>query len=242
MPYEIHEFITKQRRKPVSDVNEISQERHETSRNINNQKTSKSSTEKEYSRMPRISLPKTQLNVSLQDALLARTSQHNTSEKPLPLTKLGTILSSLSYNKSTRKRLYPSGGAKYPIETYIIARNVSELQQNAYHYHPHSNSLENLWGVPQELNLFLEINKWAENARVIILFTANWWKSAQKYGDFSYLLGLIEIGHMSQNILLSAASLNIPACPIAGFDDQKAIELFELEHHAEQPVYSIILG
>ena len=44
-----------------------------------------------------------------------------------------------------------------------------------------------------------------------------WGRTGKKYGDFSYYLGMLEAGHVAQNILLTASALRIGARPIGRF-------------------------
>ena len=179
--------------------------------------------------------------VTLLQALRRRKSSHELISSPLSLQHLSHVLSSLGLNDKGTKT-YPSGGGLYPIETYVLARNIEGLDAGAYHYHTGSHSLEHLWPIPEKLEMFGVINAWAGNARALLIFTGTWYKSSYKYQDFSYLLGVLETGHAGQNAVLAAAALDIPACPLAGFNDDVIVKLLDLNPNNEQPVYCIALG
>lgn len=197
---------------------------------------------KSYERMPKVHLPAPiALDVPLQKAITNRRSTTTSNTEPLPIEKLSTLLHTLSCNEDGF-RGYPSGGAKYPIETYLVVQNVTELDNGVYHYNPKGHMLENMWGLPEEIKIFPRFNGWANNARVTIVFTSLWHKSEDKYGRASYILSLLECGHAAQNILLTATALNIPACPLMGTRDKFLAELLELNTELEQPVYAIALG
>ena len=76
----------------------------------------------------------------------------------------------------------------------------------------------------------------------LIVLTGVWGRSSAKYGDFAYLLALLEAGHMSQNILLVATALNLQTRPMMGFDDDIIPQLLDLDPEEEQPVLSIMLS
>ena len=156
--------------------------------------------------MSQIALPEpTMVTMTLQECLAKRRSDHRTVAEPMALEAFSTVLHSISSMEGPNAlRRYPSGGATYPIETYVIVRRIEGLASGAYHYRPHGHVLEHLWEVPPKADLFAPVNKWAENARAVILFTGSWWKTEASYGNFIYLLGLVEAGHMAENILLSA--------------------------------------
>lgn len=197
---------------------------------------------KEYPRMSKIKLPDPiDQGVTLMQALERRRSNHQITHEPLSLEALSYILNSLGFN-NTGSRTYPSGGGLYPVETYLLSRRVDGLGMAAYHYHAPTHSLEHLWEIPEKLEMFGTINAWAEDARAILIFTGSWYKSIYNYGDFSYLLGLIETGHIGQNILLAAAAQDIPACPLGGFNDDVVTKLLDLNPSTEQPIYVVALA
>ena len=234
--YRLHEFVTEKRRREIAAT--LLPETAEATGH-----SPGAFYGKEYLRMPRVLLPETNRlqDIGLKTALAGRVSKHVTVPEPLELEDLGDILSTLKTTAGNR-RTYPSGGAFYPIETYVIVRRGSGLEPAAYHYHPKAHALEKLWNVPDQLNLFSGFNYWAEGARAIILFTGSWWKNAAKYEDFGYLLGVLETGHMAQNVLLAASALDMAACPLGGLNDHRAVELLDLDPYREQPVYAIALG
>ena len=79
------------------------------------------------------------------------------------------------------------------------------------------------------------------DANALIILTGIWQRPYQKYGDFSYLLGTLEAGHVAQNLLLTSTSLGVATRPFEGFDDKALSEAFDLPMY-EQIVYVIALG
>ena len=190
LPYKIHELLTERRRQalPTDAANQP-----EISNFLSSSKNV--SLSKEYARMPKTKLPDPiDPEVTLLQALRRRKSSHEVISSPLSLPHLSYILTSLGLNDKGRKT-YPSGGGLYPIETYLLARNIEGLEGGAYHYHVATHSLENLWSIPEKLEIFGAINAWAENARALLIFTGAWYRSSYKYQDFSYLLVELETGH-----------------------------------------------
>lgn len=66
-------------------------------------------------------------------------------------------------------------------------------------------------------------------------------RTAEKYGDRAERYMWIEVGHVTQNILLQAQALNIGGVSIGAFDDEEVHELLMMEEN-EQPLYVIPLG
>lgn len=196
---------------------------------------------KEYRRMPRIALPEGEIDTSLSHALRGRSSQRELSIAPLTPKTIGTLLGNALGTRG-HFRHYPSGGALYPIETYVILKHTEEIARGVYHYEPKSHALEYLWETPKDLDLFIPAMAWANNAPMLILFTGIWERNYVKYGDFGYLLGILEAGHMAENILLSCSALGLAACPLGGFRPDAVSEVLDLDPEQEQPVYVIALG
>ena len=44
--------------------------------------------------------------------------------------------------KEVVRRFYPSGGARYPLEVYLLIQRVDSLTTGLYHYNVKENSLE----------------------------------------------------------------------------------------------------
>ena len=198
---------------------------------------------KEYPRMPRVALPaEPKLSENLEETLKKRRSSRGFSGE-MALTELGALLRNALGNRK-RTRPYPSGGGLYPIETYVLVRKVKKLEQGVYHFRPDLNVLEYLWKLPSEAKFFTKPNwlAWADDTAATIIFTGLWNRNYEKYRDFGYYLGMLEAGHMAQNVLLAAATLNLEACPIAGFDDPTIVSLLDIDEKIEQPVYTVALG
>lgn len=201
-------------------------------------------THKEYSRMPRIPLPKgEELTMPFHQILKLRSSTSVcVTDRAFSFAELGTLLeNSLGMRDEVRRR-YPSGGALYPIETYIIGKAIEGYPSGVFHYNPKAHALEFLWETPALFKMS-DVVRSPDTALapLLIVFTGVWSRSSSKYGDLAYSHGLIEAGHMAQNVLLVATSLSMGTRPIAGYDDKTLTELLDLDEQIEQPVYSIFL-
>jgi SagB-type dehydrogenase family enzyme len=200
---------------------------------------------KEYPRLPKIKLPKIDREDSEFETLLQyRESNRNFSHKPLSLEEISKIVGSCRIVDNARepeKRTYPSGGARFPVELYLISYNIEGLEQGAYHYNMKCNSLEQLWkkdlkSVRREL-----ISPYLENPAASIFFTSCISRSEVKYGLRAYPYSLIEAGHMGQNIQLASREIGIGSCPVSGFVDATIKYILDLTEN-EIPIYSISLG
>lgn len=199
---------------------------------------------KTYERMQFVQLPAPAASsTSLSEVLEKRSSYEKGSMAGSFSPEIwGTLLGlALGKDPNSHHRHYPSGGALYPIESYVITRLDNAHTFSVCHYNPSKHSLEILWELPLAYDIKQLVRK-PENLLFssLIIFTAVWQRSSAKYGDFTYTPALLEAGHMSENILLTATALNIKARPMAGFDDDKLIEILDIDPMYEQPVHTVV--
>ncbi|MBI2048198.1 MAG: SagB family peptide dehydrogenase [Parcubacteria group bacterium] len=214
---------------------------------------------KEYPRFDAIPLPTDFLELkNLKEALENR---HSTrifdTKKEISLQELGTMLyysagikdvpgkykDATQEKKNKTKRFYPSGGARYPLETYLAVKRISGVVPGIYHYNLLNHSLEQLLD-KEYLGEFDETlgYPWAKDAAVIFIITAVWNRNFVKYQDFGYNIVLIETGHMVENLLLTAESVGISYCPLAGFNNQKINTLLDIDEEDESSLYIVATG
>jgi len=128
-----------------------------------------------------------------------------------------------------------------PIETYILGA-VDKSDARVFHYDAATHTLEDLWPLPPNLKLSSLVPGMSPSTgepTALVVFTSVWSRSARKYGDFTYLLALLEAGHAAQNVLLSAASKNIGARPVAGIANEALCSTLDIDPTLEQPIYSV---
>jgi len=207
---------------------------------------------KEYPRLFSIKLP----NINKEDSefetiLDYRGSQRLFSDKPLKLEEISKIIGSCRIIKSDfsvtdnplgkERRTYPSGGARFPVELYILSYNIKSLEDGAYHYNLRKNSLEQL--LKKDLKPIRReiISPYLDNPAASIIFTSVISRSEVKYGLKAYPFSLIEAGHMGQNIQLASSEIGLGSCPVSGFVDATIQKILDLTEN-EIPIYSINIG
>jgi len=200
---------------------------------------------KVYERMEKVELPPPRhLETSLANALFARKSYAGGSQDgKLTEDQWGTLLGlSLGKHKESLRRNYPSGGALYPIETYVVTRLQNDTF-TLFHYNPSLHAFEVLWDLDPAFDIKQLVRKPDDLLfSSLIIFTSCWRRSSAKYGDFTYTPALLEAGHMSENVLLVATALGLPSRPMAAFDDEKIIEILDLDPDYEHPVHTVVIS
>lgn len=206
---------------------------------------------KTYPRFEKIVLPKEHQiqDQNLWKILSRRQSTRHFSKTPIDLRIIGMILhfsagivpENLKIDQS--RRFYPSAGARYPLEVYLLARRVKGLSEGLYHY----NVLEHALELLLKQNLKDEILKitgqdWVENAAAIFLISSVFGRTRVKYGDRGYRYILLEAGHLGQNIYLTTEALGIKCCAIGGFLDKKINQMIDIDEDNEAVLYMLAIG
>lgn len=207
---------------------------------------------KYYPRLKKIDLPASgEPTGELRKIIKKRESFRDFSKIPIDINTLSDILMYSSgimrANPSESDnpfRAYPSGGAKYPIEVYPLILSGNDIQAGLYHYNPLCHSLDILLQpvLPSELEGIWTIQEWFRKAAVIIILTAVFHRTTDKYGERGIKFPYLEAGHLVQNIHLLATSLEIGCCAIGLLNDSALIRLLDLNDEEEYPIYSVALG
>jgi SagB-type dehydrogenase family enzyme len=118
----------------------------------------------------------------------------------------------------------PSGGARHPIELYVLVRNVRGMSAGLYHYEADRHALGRLraGATRRDILQFIPHQPWYGGAAAVVFFTARFARTQWRY-DFprAYRAVLLEAGHVCQTFLLTATSLGLaPFCTMALRDDR----------------------
>jgi SagB-type dehydrogenase family enzyme len=196
-----------------------------------------------HDQRPGIDLPETRLGgARLRDVLFARRSRAPRSAAPLPKTALAALLGAV-YRSRGGRRPVPSGGALYPLEVYVVALLVEQVEPAVYHYNPYRHRLERLRPADTEnVGVALVDRQLLDRAAAVIVVTAMFWRTRFKYGQRGYRFALLEAGHLVQNVVLAAAALDVDALPLGGFYDSELDALVAVDGLEESTVYAVVLG
>lgn len=202
---------------------------------------------KEYARFSKvyIDVPIQPLKIPLGKTLLTRKSNRNFSTRKLRLFQLQQILFySAGINSPLETRTWPSAGARYPIEIYIMANRIERLGQYSYHYNVKRNLLEELFKIKNYAGIAEAITnqEWVKKSAALIILSAIFDRTRIKYGNRGYRYCLLEAGHIGQNIYLTANALGVKCCAIGGFCESIVNDHLELDGILESAVYILAIG
>ena len=204
---------------------------------------------KSYSRLQQIKLPKPELGkINLEKAIVARKSEREFSGRPLNLKQLSSLLffgagiTRKNKDLNSTRRAYPSGGARYPLEVYLAVLNVDGLTPGLYHYNVKKHSLELILKEKTAVLKTLFYYDFVEKAGAVFIFSMIPKRSTIKYSNFALKIGLIETGHLAENIYLAAQSLKLKCCSLGGLNESMAHRLLDLDGSQEITFYALAMG
>lgn len=192
-------------------------------------------------------LPQPQIKgrVSLEEAIKKRTSVRKFSPKPLSLQHLSQILWAAQgiTQENDTKRTCPSAGALYPLEIYLVVKNVENLRAGIYRYDVFQHSIE-----------FLSRGNYAERladaclgqlfiseAPLVIVIGAEYERTTWRYGERGIRYVHMEAGHCGQNICLQVETLGLATVPVGAFWDREVKEVMDMPQNYE-PLYIFPIG
>ncbi|MGN9764762.1 SagB/ThcOx family dehydrogenase [Micromonospora sp. SD12] len=172
---------------------------------------------------PRIALPPTDPPpVDFTTVLAARRSTRwFDPDNPVPLPAFAALLRwtagirrevDVSGVGTALLKTAPSGGARHPVEVYPVVRDVEGLEPGIYHYAVRRHELVRLAPAPGEDRL----REWcggqphAAQAGFLLMYAAVLDRTVWKYpAARAYRALLLDVGHLSQTVYLTATALGL---------------------------------
>lgn len=148
-------------------------------------------------------------------------------------------------------RPVPSGGARHPFETYIAVRDVTGLKPGLYHYQPLQHVGEKrvsiVYIAPLDhyettITEMLAGQKFAAHAPFVLFFTCLPYRGEWRYAEMAHRVMLIDLGHVGQNAMLSAAALGMGSCCFAAFNSARCDAVLGIDGDTEYTVYAVSVG
>lgn len=198
--------------------------------------------------------PKLKGNVSVEETLKNRRSIRSYSQEAMSLEEISQILwAAFGITKPLENapaflrgglRAAPSAGARYPLDLYVVARNVKNLDVGVYFYKSETHQLvqiskEDKW---KALSRAAFDQPHFETAAAAIVYSAIFERCMMKYGQRGrerYVC--IDLGHSAENVYLQATAMNIGTCAIGAFTDLDVKKTVAMTRE-EEPLYIMPLG
>jgi SagB-type dehydrogenase family enzyme len=205
---------------------------------------------KDYPDAPETQLPPSAFpgGIDLKEVISRRRSVRTFSKKAVTLAQLSTLLwASAGITKRTANfeyRAAPSAGALYPIETYLVANNVEDLEPGLYHYPVRKHVLQQLRKgelgmAAAAASLDQDI---AAKCAVDFIWTAVFQRSAWKYRQRAFRYVYLDCGHIAGQLSLGAVALGLGSCNIAAIYDGEMNALLGVDREEESVLYMCCVG
>ncbi len=177
--------------------------------------------------MVKLPEPRTKGKVSLEEAINARRSVRQFTQRDLTLEEISQLLWAAQgiTDKTRSLRAVPSAGALYPLEIYLITRD------GLFRYITEKHALEILEkrDLRSDLAAAALGQSSVKQAAADVVICAVFKRITSKYGERGTRYAYIEAGHAAQNIHLTAVSLGLASLPVGAFDDKSAQAVLKLD-------------
>ena len=188
----------------------------DTIRAIKRPEYESSETFKNYPGSSKITLPRTAWELTearIIPLLQKRRSARKFKKKSLKLTELAFILWGAQGITAQAGhhffRTAPSAGALYPVESYLVIQNISDVDPGVYHFDVRSFQLELLEDGLFENQVsaaFLD-QDFMRDAAFNIIWTAVARRTMSKYGERGGRYLLLDTAHICQNTIIAAEAV-----------------------------------
>ncbi len=187
---------------------------------------------------------------SLYEAINNRRSCRVFKKEPLTLEELSFLLYTTQgiqkiINPAVALRTVPSAGCRHSFETYITAINVEGLTKGVYRYLPIEHSLITI-RLDEHIDKGITTGSLGQsftgNAAVNFIWSTIPYRMEWRYGLASHKVIAIDIGHVCQNLYLSAWAIGCGVCAIAAYNQSLMDKLIEVDGVEEFVVYMASAG
>ncbi|MEZ4736214.1 MAG: amino acid adenylation domain-containing protein [Caldilineaceae bacterium] len=173
-----------------------------------------------------VNLPKPVIDEAFQAPYLSRQSYRRFVDETIELDTLSQFLTCLMPiqlpNAPLLKYRYPSASGLYPIQAYLYLKEgrVAGLAKGFYYYHPLQHQLILLSTDDRTVHhLFPDANQAIfDEAAFALWLIADMAAIAPMYGQLARDFALLEVGYISQLLMMEGSHHRLGFCPIGGVD------------------------
>lgn len=139
----------------------------------------------------------------------------------------------------------PSGGARHPIEVYLIALRVNGLARGIYHYQAYNHRLARLpaKASPRRAGAYCADQACFAGAAALFIMTAVFARTMWKYGrGRAYRVVLLDTGHLGQTFCLTATRMGLGPFTTAALKDSLIEADLGIDGISESVIYVTGVG
>jgi len=203
----------------------------------------------------RIALPPAHRKTdSFFQTLHARRTRRTFSAAPASLASVATLLQTTwgvqgyvdsRYFGSLPLKTSPSGGARHPIEVYLMALRVKELDRALYHYDARGHALERIssGASARRARAYCADQPYAARAAALFIMTGVFARTMWKYRHArAYRVVLMDAGHLGQTFCLTATRMRLAPFVTAALKDSLIEEDLRIDGITESVLYVTGVG
>jgi SagB-type dehydrogenase family enzyme len=191
--------------------------------------------------------------MSLSDAISSRQSRRSYTEAYLTLEELSFLLWATqgvrrivgSEDRPAVYRTVPSGGARHPLETYVVISRVSGLQPGLYRYLSLEHQLCLLHtddALAGKITEACNDQAFVGRAAVVFIWVAVPYRTEWRYSIISPKIIALDAGHVCQNLYLAAEAIGAGTCAVGAYHQDKLDALLGVDGEEEFAIYVAPVG
>ena len=187
----------------------------------------------------------------LIETIRKRKSRRKFSADPLTLEELSFLLWSTQGVREPDKpenlsrRTVPSAGGRHPFETYLVVNKVSGIEAGIYRYLPLEHKIylhKKDPALPSSVSEASRGQVFVGQGAVVFIWTTIPYRAEWRFSLVAHKMIAIDVGHVCQNLYLSAESIGAGCCAIAAYDQEKMDELLGVDGYDEFAIYAAPVG
>jgi SagB-type dehydrogenase family enzyme len=139
----------------------------------------------------------------------------------------------------------PSGGARHPIEVYLMALKVKGLDPGIYHYHARDHALAQIssGATPQMARDYCADQTYVARSAALFIMTGVFARAMWKYRHpRAYRVVLLDAGHLGQTFCLTATRMGLAPFSTAALQDTLIEEDLGIDGITESVLYVTGVG
>jgi oxazoline/thiazoline dehydrogenase len=193
-------------------------------------------------------------DVPFTQVVEARQSVREHADAPVSVEQLGEFLyrtvrvrhSVQTDHGEIAFRLYPSGGALYEMEIYLVVDRAAGLESGLYHYDAKGHALEHVADRTKAVGALLDAAYYTADQKcrpqVLIVLAARFQRMQWKYRSMVYAAILKHVGVVYQTMYLVATAMGLAPCGLGGGHSDLFADAAGLDYYEETSVGEFILG
>jgi SagB-type dehydrogenase family enzyme len=182
--------------------------------------------------------------------LRSRRSLRRYADIPLSLEELAFLLWATQGvtglpGEAATYRPVPSAGARHAFETYLYCRKVETLKEGIYRYLPLEHGLLFEFaerGLAARITEACFGQRFVGQGAVTFFWSVIPYRMEWRYGPAAHRVLPMDVGHVCQNLYLSAEVIGAGACAVAAYDQEALDALLRLDGEEEFVIYLAPVG